>query len=81
MIGVDIMNMKEKNIAILSAIPESEQQQIFVYLTENFIKNPFQPKSEEEILNELAQSRADYERGDYMDFDDAIDEICKKYGL
>ena len=52
MIGVDIMNMKEKNIAILSAIPESEQQQIFVYLTENFIKNPFQPKSEEEILNE-----------------------------
>lgn len=76
------MNSKEVNIALLSTIPEDAQQQILVYLTQNFCKgNPFKQKSAEEIYSELAESRACYEQGEYEDFDDALDDINKKYGL
>lgn len=76
------MSTKESNIALLSTIPEAAQQQIFVYLTQNFCNgNPFKPKSAEEIYSELAESRACYEQGEYEDFDDALDDISKKYGL
>lgn len=82
MLGVDNMNKKETNIALLSTIPDDAQQQIFLYLTENFCtENPFKPLTADEILAELAESRACYERGEYEDFDEALDEISKKYGL
>ena len=35
----------------------------------------------DEIYSELAESRACYERGEYEDFDTALDDIGKKYGL
>lgn len=76
------MSAKEANIALLSTLPENVQQQIFVYLTQNFCKgNPFEPKSAEKIYSELAESRASYERGEYEDFDAALDDISKRYGL
>lgn len=82
MSGVDIMSTREMNIALLSTIPESAQQQIFLYLTQNFCNgNPYKPKSAEEIYSELAESRACYERGEYEDLDGALDEISRKYGL
>jgi len=82
MTGVDIMSTRDVNIALLSTIPEDYQQQIFLYLTENYCNgNPFTPKSAKEIYSELAESRACYERGEYEDFDDALDDISKKYGL
>ena len=82
MLGADFMSTKEANMALLSTIPENAQQQIFVYLTQNFCNgNPYKPKSAEEIYSELAESRACYERGEYEDFDDALDDISKKYGL
>ena len=82
MIGVDIMSTKEANIALLLTIPEDAQQQIFVYLMQNFCNgNPYKPRSAEEIYSELAESKACYERGEYEDFDDALDDISKKYGL
>lgn len=82
MLGVDNMNKKETNIALLSTIPDDAQQQFFLYLTENFCtENPFKPLTADEILAELAESRACYERGEYEDFDEALDEISKKYGL
>ncbi len=82
MIGVDVMSTRDVNIALLSAIPEEDQKQIFVYLIQNFgVGNPLKPKSAEDIYSELAESRACYERGEYEDFDDALDDIAKKYGL
>lgn len=76
------MNTKEANIALLLTIPDDAQPQIFAYLTQNFCNgNPFKPKSAEEIFSELANSRACYERGEYEDFDDALDDISLRYGL
>lgn len=82
MLGVDAMSTKETNIALLSTISDDVQPQIFLYLTQNFCNgNPFKPKSAEEIYSELADSRGSYERGEYVDFDDALDDISEKYGL
>ncbi len=82
MLGVDTMSTKEANIALLSTISDDVQPQIFLYLTQNFCNgNPFKPKAAEEIYSELADSRASYERGEYEDFDDALDDISEKYGL
>ena len=61
------MSIKGANIALVSAIPEATQQ--------------CKPKSAEEIYTELAEARACYERGEYEDFDDALADISKKYGL
>lgn len=76
------MSTKEANIALLSTIPEDAQKQIFICLTNNFCDgNPFKPKSADEIYADLAESRECYAHGEYQDFDEAIDEISKKYGL
>lgn len=58
------------------------EELILLCVTQNFCKeHPFKPKSAEEIYSELADSRVGYERGEYEDFDDALDDISKKYGL
>lgn len=82
MSGVDVMSIKEINVALISKIPEDAQQQIFVYLTQNFCnENPFAPKSADEIYADLERSRICHERGEYEDFDDVLDSISKRYGL
>ena len=82
MLGADSMSTREANIALLSTIPEEVQQQIYVYLTQNFCDgNPFKPKSAEDIYADLETSRACFARGEYEDFDDALDEISKRYDL
>ncbi|MCR4717218.1 MAG: hypothetical protein K5656_08555 [Lachnospiraceae bacterium] len=76
------MSTRDANIALLSVIPESYQQQIYIYLSKKYCdNNPFAPMSANDIYAELAESRACYERGEYEDFDDALNEISAKYGL
>ena len=59
------MSTREANIALLSTIPEEVQQQIYVYLTQNFCDgNPLEPKSAEDIYAELEVSRACFNRGE-----------------
>lgn len=82
MSGVNIMNTREANIALLNTIPEEKQQQINVYLTKNYCNDsPFRPQSANEIYSELAKSEICYKNGDYEDFDGALDEISRKYDL
>lgn len=82
MSGVDVVSIKEINVALISKIPEDAQQQIFVYLTQNFCnENPFAPKSAEEIYADLERSGICHDRGEYEDLDDVLDSISKKYGL
>ena len=69
----ELMLPKEKN-------NHFSDEELFVYLTQ-FNGNPFKPKSAEEIYSDLSESRACYKRGEYEDFDDALDDISKKYGL
>lgn len=47
----------------------------------SFIYNLFKMVGREEIYAELEESRACFERGEYKDFNDAIDEIRAKYNL
>ena len=76
------MNYRKANMELLSIIPDAYQEEIHEYLLQNFCEdNPFKPMSKEEIYADLAESRACYERGEYRDFDEALDEISKEYGL
>lgn len=50
-------------------------------LVEKENMSAFTLKSARDIYAELEESRACYERGKYKDFDVALDEIRKKYGL
>lgn len=76
------MSILESNLALLSSIPEEQQEAIQTYLLTNFcIDNPFKPVSADDIYMELAESRRQYENGEARDFDLVIDEIGEKYGL
>ena len=80
--GGIVMSTLEANLELLSTIPEERQKEIQSYLLINFCRNnPYKPLNEDEILSELAESRASYARGEGEDFDKALDEIGEKYGL
>lgn len=76
------MSILEANMELLSMIPEEHQKEIQSYLLMNFCgKNPYKPLSKNEILSELAEARACYDKGEGEDFDQALDQIGAKYGL
>ena len=76
------MSTLEANLELLSTIPEKYQKEIQQFLVVNFCgENPYKPLSRNEILSELAQSRASCERGEGEDFDQAVDEIGEKYDI
>lgn len=76
------MSTLEANLALLLTIPEEYQREIQSYLLTNFCgNNPYKPLSKNEILAELAKSRACYDAGEGEDFDKVLGEIGEKYGL
>ena len=76
------MSTLEANLALLSTIPEEQQEAIQSYLLMNFCRdNPYKPLSENEILAELAEARTCYSNHEGEDLDKALDEIGAKYGL
>ncbi len=82
MIGADVMNTREINLALLKTIPDAQQEQILDYLLKNFCKgNELEPKSKAKIFSELAESRSSYEHGNYRDFDRFLDELSLEYGV
>lgn len=55
---------------------------IQVSLSQNYCGDyPFKPLTAEDIYSELAESRDCYAKGEYEDFEDALDEISTRYGL
>ena len=74
------MNTKEADNVLLSVMPESEQEK-YENLSNQLDNTPLKPLSADEIYSELAEARACYDRGEYEDLNDAINEISKKYGL
>ncbi len=76
------MSTLEANLALLLTIPEERQEEIQSYLLTNFCgDNPYKPLSGNEILAELAQSRACYHAGEGEDLGSVLDEISDRYGL
>lgn len=76
------MSTREANLALLLTIPEECQREIQNYLLTNFCGgNPYRPLSGDEILTELAQSRACYHTGEGEEFDKVLDEIGDRYKL
>lgn len=75
------MSTLEANLALLLTIPEERQEEIQSYLLTFCTDNPYRPLSSDEILAELAESRACYLAGEGEDIDKVLDEIGDRYGL
>ncbi len=43
--------------------------------------NPFAPMTEQQILDDLAESREEAEKGNYREFDEFMDDLEAKYDL
>ena len=48
---------------------------------ESGVRNPFVPKSEQDILDDLALARKHAEEGKCRDMTEALDEIGARYGF
>jgi hypothetical protein len=77
------MNTLESTISILQSLPKSDVNATsdITYATYSKIYFPIHPISRQQMLNDLAISRAQEESGYYKDFSEAIYEIELKYGL
>jgi hypothetical protein len=73
--------MLEGDNALLSMTHENEKKKIYENLLNQHNNTPFKPLSAVEIESELAEARTCYERGEYEDFDEALDSISQKYDL
>ena len=78
---MSIINIKKADNVLLPEAPESEREKSNGHLSGHYNSNPLKPLSADEIYSELAEARASYARGEFEDFDDAIDKISEKYGL
>ncbi len=76
------MSTLEATVSLLEMLPESELATVRKFIVQNIIKsNPFQKLTEEQLLDDLETSRAQYEAGQYSDMGEAIQEIGERYGL
>ena len=74
----------EKVKQFMANHPQALTSDIMKFISEQkdlFDDMEIKPMSAQEIYAHLAEARACYERGDYRDFDEALDEISKEYGL
>lgn len=77
------MSIVEATKKMLDVLPESDVRVIYA-VTKNIYEkeaSPFKPLSREQILRDLEISREQIERGDFLDFDKALEEIEVEYGL
>ena len=81
-VGIELLNdfVAESNKTSLLIEGEFSSDKLYVSIDDSILqKTPFKPLSANDIFEELAESRACYERGEYEDFDDALNEISAKY--
>ena len=79
-----LSELRDEDIVYDDDCPEltpKMQKALACAVVERKRENPFAPKSAEDIYKDLEKSRECYERGEYEDFDEALDEISKKYNL
>ena len=77
------MSTLEQTVSMLESLPEEDLKAIHDITYRFYIhaRNPFAPLTREQILTDLAISREQVANGNFMDFDNAVNEIRKKYGL
>ena len=77
------MTLREETKNMIGFLPESDVKAIYGLIKNLYEKesSPFRPLTKKQILADLAESRDEIESGAYTDFDVAINEIEKAYGL
>ena len=77
------MSLIDATKSLIDTMSEDELLEIY-HQAINIIyqrSNPFRPLTKQQILADLATSRKQIEDGEYLDFEDAINEIEAQYGL
>lgn len=77
------MSLIDATKSLIDTMSEDELLEIY-HQARNIIdqrSNPFRPLTKQQILADLATSRKQIEDGEYLDFEDAINEIEAQYGL
>ncbi|MBR1851607.1 MAG: hypothetical protein IJ794_00310 [Lachnospiraceae bacterium] len=72
-------------VSMLEALPENELQTIYEVTKSFYInrtsENPFQPKTEDDILAELDEAKAQADQGLYKSASAVSRDLRSKYGL
>ena len=79
------MSTLEATVSMLEVMPEEAQRQVYLFTQELFTAkkpaSPFTPRSERQIMEDLAESRAQLARGEGVDMEDALQRMGKEYGF
>lgn len=77
------MTLRESTKSMLDNMPDSDVKVIHDLTKTLFEKNasPLRPVSKSQVLKDLEISRNQIKNGEYKDFNEALDEIEKKYDL
>ena len=77
------MSIIEATKSMLDVLPESDIRVIYTVTKNIFDKetSPFKPLSRAQILQDLDESSAQIENGEYLDFEDSLREIEVDCGL
>lgn len=79
------MSTLEATVSMLETLPEEELNAIYEVTKRIFVNrsvnNPFQPKTEDEIIRELDIAREHVEEGMFFEAEEVSEELRRKYGL
>lgn len=77
------MSVLNDTVSILESLPESDVNEVYLF-SQTLLRqhdNPFTPKSENDILNDLTISRQQRLEGKAINADDAFEKLGKKHGF
>ena len=83
-IQMDAKPVYETTISVLKVLSEESQKKVLdfsVNLLKSDRDNPFSPKSEAELFEQIDHSLAQADAGELQDADEAIEEIMAELGL
>ena len=79
------MSTLEATLSMLESMPEEARRKVFEYTRQLFVSrkpaSPFEPLTSSQILEDLEQSRLQFEQGKDLDMKDALDQMGRKHGF
>ena len=79
------MSTLEATVSMLEVMPDDDKTKVYEYTQSLFeaskSNNPFVPKTKEDILTDLEESREQISRGEGLDAKEGLMEMGKRHGF
>ena len=79
------MSTLEATVSMLEVMPDDDKTKVYEYTQSLFeaskSSNPFVPKTKEDILTDLEESREQISRGEGLDAKEGLMEMGKRHGF